>query len=295
MSSNPRSAPYPIEPLAPGDAEHGSLPGVIPVLADLGAESRSRILHFIVTSTLDRGVAPTAVIALYADLAGDERAVQYADQHFVLREVQPDWRDAEDRVLDMEVTARRRGLDLSAAWRRAQDVAMRREDPLEQLARLAGTPTQQARVERSIFDDPEDLDELEAEDAAATLHTVLVGGEPHLLDLDVDAQTRIRRYVIDEALEHGLPAIETQEMYRLFEVNGDERAIQYLDRVFVAHDLPGEWMDLQSLARRVAGAAEMSGKDAGRLFADLMRASPGMDPVVGLERLAEKLRMPGLR
>jgi hypothetical protein len=269
--------------------------GAESTIADLSEEARSRIINFIVTCTLDRGVAPTAVLALYADLASDEQAVQYADRHFVARDVQPDWRDVEDRVMDLEDAARQRGLDLCTAWRRTQDVDMRREDPLEQLSRLAGTAQQRVRAERSIFDDPDDLDELEAEDADASLHDVLEGALPDLLDLDVEAQTRIRRFAIDEALEHGLPAVETLEMYRQFELNGDARAIQYLDRAFVEHELPADWMDLQSLARRVAGAAEVTGQDAGRLYADLMRASPALDPVVGLERLAERLKLPRLR
>ena len=97
-------------------------------------------MRYIVTSTLEHGVAPTAVIALYADLAGDALAVRYADRRFMLREVPPDWRDVENRVADLEVTARERGLDLAAAWRRATGVAMAGQDALEQLARLAGVP-----------------------------------------------------------------------------------------------------------------------------------------------------------
>ena len=124
-------------------------------------------MRYIVTSTLERGVAPTAVVALYADLAGEEAAVRYADRRFMLREVPPDWRDVENRVVDLETSALDRGLDLAAAWRRATSVAMHGQDALEQLARLAGVSALGAgRAERSIFDDPEDLDELEAEDAA---------------------------------------------------------------------------------------------------------------------------------
>src|SRR5919202_5293592 len=151
MNAMWRSAPHTPDP-SPQDSP-GQLAAAepLPTLADLDDESRGRILHFIVTCTLDRGAVPTAVIALYADLGGDERAVQYADQHFVLREVQGDWRSVEDRVLDLEDAARQRGLDLAAAWRRAQHVAMRSEDPLEQLARLAGTASQRSRPERSIF------------------------------------------------------------------------------------------------------------------------------------------------
>src|SRR5579864_126723 len=111
-----------------------------PVLEDLSPEASGRIVRYIVTVTLERGVAPTAVVALYADLAGDDLAVRYADRRFMLREVPPDWREVENRVMDLEESARERGLDLAAAWRRASSVAMHGQDPLEQLARLAGAP-----------------------------------------------------------------------------------------------------------------------------------------------------------
>jgi hypothetical protein len=60
-----------------------------PLLEDLTPEASGRITRYIVTMTLERGVAPTAVIALYADLAGDPLAVRYADRRFILREVPP--------------------------------------------------------------------------------------------------------------------------------------------------------------------------------------------------------------
>src|SRR5579871_1062460 len=138
-----------------------------PTLEDLSPDAAGLIVRYIVTSTLERGVAPTAVVALYADLAGEEAAVRYADRRFMLREIPPDWREIENRVADLEASALDRGLDLAGAWRRATGVAMPGQDPLEQLARLAGvsrTGSGSSRSERSIFDDPEDLDELESED-----------------------------------------------------------------------------------------------------------------------------------
>src|SRR4051812_8931613 len=152
-SADPDSAPVPIEPP--------------PTLEELSPEAAGLIVRYIVTSTLERGVAPTAVVALYADLAGDELAVRYADRRFMLRELPPDWSDIENRVLDIEDGARERGLDLAAAWRRAVGVAMQGEDALEQLARLAGVRHSASRAQRSIFDDPEDLDELEDVDLEA--------------------------------------------------------------------------------------------------------------------------------
>src|SRR5216684_4713831 len=149
-----------------------------PSLEDLSPESSGRIVRHIVTSSLEHGVAPTAVVALYADLAGDELAVRYADRRFMLREVPADWREVENRVADLELGARERGLDLAAAWRRASGVAMHGQDAIEQLTRLAGVRSQAAQRRRSIFDDPEDLDALEDEDTFATYHERLTDRLP---------------------------------------------------------------------------------------------------------------------
>src|SRR4051812_8158594 len=258
-SADPDSAPVPIEPP--------------PTLEELSPEAAGLIVRYIVTSTLERGVAPTAVVALYADLAGEEAAVRYADQRFMLREVPPDWREVENRIMDLEASALDRGLDLAAAWRRATSVAMHGQDALEQLARLAGVSRSSVgRAERSIFDDPEDLDELEAEeDSLDALYERLGDRAPELLDLAFEAQTRIRRFAIEERLEHGLPPIELIDLYRGLELNGDARAQQYLDLVYVDREPPPDWRELQSEAGRLVEMAEARGRDAGRLFADLLR------------------------
>src|SRR6266571_29600 len=141
-----------------------------PSLEDLSPESSGRIVRYIVTSSLEHGVAPTAVVALYADLAGDELAVRYADRRFMLREVPADWRELENRVADLEPSARERGLDLAAAWRRASGVAMHGQDAIEQLTRLAGVRNPGAQRQRSIFDDPDDLDTLDEEDSPEAFH-----------------------------------------------------------------------------------------------------------------------------
>ena len=264
-----------------------------PNLEDLTPEASGRIVRYIVTSTLEHGVAPTAVVALYADLAGDELAVRYADRRFMLREVPPDWRDVENRVVDLEESARERGLDLAAAWRRATGVAMHGQDALEQLARLAGVRLSSSAAgqrERSIFDDPEDLDELEAEDAGPESFYERMGDRlPELVDLTPEAQQRIRRFAIEERLEHGLPPVELLDLYRGFEMSGDFRSQQYLDRVYVEHEPPAEWVDLQSEAGRLVDMAEARGRDAGRLFADLLRTSPALEAMTAVRLLMERL------
>ncbi|MBI2755592.1 MAG: hypothetical protein HYX52_02680 [Chloroflexi bacterium] len=264
--------------------------GPTPTLDDLGAESRDRIVRFIIANTLGGGVAPTAVIALYADLAGDPPAIRYADQRFMLRQIPPDWREVEEHVVDLDETARGRGMDLGSAWRRATAVAVGSEDPLEHLARLAGAHRTGSRSGRSIFDDPEDLDGLD-DDMDATLHARLEARQPDLVDLDDLAQGRIRRYAIEEQLEHGLPPYELIELYRGFDESGDERARQYLDRVFVEHEAPYDWDELQKEARRVMAAAQSRGRDAGRLFATIVGTSPGTDALVALHVVMERLQL----
>ena len=283
--------PVPVQDLTPTDApgEPGTPIEPQPSLADLSPEAGGRIVRYIVTSTLEHGVAPNAVVALYADLAGDELAVRYADRRFILREIPLDWRDVENRVVDLESSARERGVDLATAWRRATSVAMHGQDVLEQLARLAGVPNSSPQRQRSIFDDPEDLDALEDEDSVDGLSSRLVDRAPDLLDLAADAQQRIRRFAIEERLERGLPPVELLDLYRVFEIAGDERAQQYLDRVYVEREPPGDWLDLQSEAGRLVDMAEARGRDAGRLFADLLRTSPALEPLIAVRLLTERL------
>jgi hypothetical protein len=270
------SAPLPIDPP--------------PTLQDLSAEASGRIVRYIVTNTLERGVAPNAVVALYADLAGDDAAVRYADRRFMLREVPADWRDVENRVVDLEASALDRGLDLAAAWRRATGVAMHGQDALEQLARLAGVRQNSLSSRpRSIFDDPDDLDALEAEDSLEALYERLADGLPDLFDLADEAQSRIRRFAVEERLEHGLPPVELLDLYRSFDISGDQRAQQYLDRIYVSREPPSDWLDIQSEAGRLVEMAEARGRDAGRLFADLLRASPAMEPMTAMRLLMERL------
>lgn len=292
MNAGRDTDPPPLHELQPSALSDDPLApiGPPPTLADLSTEASSRIVRYIVTVTLERGVAPTAVVALYADLAGDELAVRYADRRFMLREVPPDWREVENRVIDLEDSARDRGLDLAAAWRRATGVAMHGQDPLEQLARLAGVRNPAAQRQRSIFDDPEDLDTLEDdEERVDAFHDRLTDREPDLFDLGDEAQRRIRRFAIEERLEHGLAPVELIDLYRAFDLAGDLRAQQYLDRVYVDRMPPSDWVDLQSEAGRIVDLAEARGRDAGRLFADLLKTSPGLDPLTALHLLLERL------
>src|SRR4051812_67086 len=92
LEADDPDAPLPIEPQ--------------PSLTDLSAEAYGRIVRYIVTNTLEHGVAPNAVVSLYADLAGEVNAVRYADRRFMLREVPADWREVENRVVDLEESAR---------------------------------------------------------------------------------------------------------------------------------------------------------------------------------------------
>src|SRR5439155_11852623 len=141
----------------------------------------------------------------------------------------------------------------------------------------------------SIFDDPDDLDALEEEDSVELIYERMEDREPELFDLASEAQQRIRRFAIEERLEHGLPPVELLDLYRGLEIAGDQRSQQYLDRVYVEHAPPPEWLDIQSEAGRLVDMAEARGRDAGRLYADLLRTSPTIEPVVALRLLTERL------
>jgi hypothetical protein len=117
-----------------------------------------------------------------------------------------------------------------------------------------------------------------------------VDRSPDLVDLEVEAQDKIRRYAVEERLERGLAPIELLELYRAFEIAGDDRARQYLDRVFVERQPPADWLELQAEAQRILDLAESRGRDAGRMYADAHRASPGIGPLAALRATAERLR-----
>ena len=129
----------------------------------------------------------------------------------MLREVPPDWREIEDRVMDLETGALERGLDLAAAWRRASGVAMHGQDALEQLARLAGVS--RSRLEKRGSDRSSTIRRISTSSKPRRTRSTRCTGvsddrAPELLDLAVEAQARIRRFAIEERLEHGLPPIE---------------------------------------------------------------------------------------
>jgi len=264
-----------------------------PTQLELDSYSRNRVRRFIIQSALFGGATGEMVAGLYADLAGDDRAGRYLDARFLLRQMPPDWRQVEDTVLDLAEDARRRGVDLAAAWRRAGEVATEQpdEDPLDALARLAGIEVGRRPV-RSIFDDPDDLDEeadalgADAPDPRAPLPP---DRPPSLHDLSPTAQEAIQRFVIEERLERGLAPVALMELYRALALDGDERARQYLDRVYVEGDLPPEWRELQVEAEQVFELAARRGKEAGVLYAALHRRGGGLSALDLLHRLRDEL------
>jgi hypothetical protein len=260
--------------------------GRLPELADLSDDARCHVMSFIIRSALGGGSAPSAVMELYGELGDDPQAIRYLDRRFVMHELPSDWRDIDERVVELDHVAHSRGVDLAALWRRAGQVTVQVSDPLEQLERLAGSAGVRIQAPRSIFDDPEDLDE-EIDESA--LYQPMSGALPDIVDLAVDAQARIRQYAIEERLERGLAPIELLELYRHFEDVEDERARQYLDRVFVHNDPPFDWVDLQDRAQAVAAEAEMRGLDAGKLFATVVGTGVAEDPLLSLEMVRERL------
>ncbi len=254
-------------------------------LADLGVVSRNRIRRFIIHSALAGGANVEAVASLYADLSDDPPANRYLDGRFLLRRVPPDWRVVEDEVLDLAEMARRQGVDLAAAWRRTQEVAAAQpeDDPTDALARLAGVEVV-SHSTRSIFDDPENLDDYQDPVYLDRLAPFGPGRQPALHELTPNAQEAIRLYVVEERLEYGLAPAELMELYRHLDLDGDERARQYLDRVYVDGDVPVEWEAIQQQADDTRELASRRGKDAGRVFSEARRRDSGV-PVLELLRI----------
>ncbi len=86
-----------------------------------------------------------------------------------------------------------------------------------------------------------------------------------------------------------MPPVELIDLYRGLELNGDQRSQQYLDRVYVDREPPADWQEIQSEAGRLVEMAEARGRDAGRLFADLLRTSPELEPMTAMRLLMERL------
>src|SRR5437870_2959243 len=86
-----------VELEAEEEPEEAAPLGPTPTLRDLEPGSRAALTAFIIATALGGGSAATAVMELYANLAGDESAVRYADRRFMAREIPPDWRDIEER------------------------------------------------------------------------------------------------------------------------------------------------------------------------------------------------------
>lgn len=263
--------------------------GDAPALDDLAPRSRRLVRRFIVDATLAGGASAALVAALYADLADDPLALRYIDARFVHGWVPPGWRQVEDQVAEMEEAARQRAIDLAVAWRWAAATADDEEDPLDALARLAGAWAAR-KAPRSIFDDPEDLDDHDLVGEADFVSAFPPDRPLRLHDLHPDAQERLRLFAVEERLERGLPPVELMELYRHFETVGDARARQYLDRIYVEREPPDDWRALQRQADEALALAELRGRDAGRLFAELRRQYVGLDALSLLRLLSERLQ-----
>ena len=57
----------------------------------------------------------------------------------------------------------------------------------------------------------------------------------------------------------------------------------------MSREPPADWLGIQSEAGRLVDMAEARGRDAGRLFADLLRTSPDLEPMTAMRLLMERL------
>ncbi len=141
----------------------------------------------------------------------------------------------------------------------------------ELLAR-AEQEEQLASAARSIFDDPELLDEDVDERAART-----VDRQPSLADLTDEGRQAIERHLVAEALCYGVAPAQTMRLREQLSAAGDERSLQYLDIPFELGQRPPDWDELRDRALRLRARLEALGRDSADLFARTEAAHPELD------------------
>jgi hypothetical protein len=237
-------------PSQPADGDHREL-----AMSDLSDPAVERIRRFLAASTVKGGASPADVADLYMapEIVADHGATKYLDRRFVQGEMPADWRHLQD--------------DLTAAHFEAP-VGTTGEGLL---AQADARQTTEDRP-RSIFDDPDDLEEDRADTSAR-----LVGREPALADLGEEGRRAIERHVVAEVLNYGLPPVAEMQLRDMLDATGDERSIQYLDLPFEHGERPEDWDELRDRAIRLRAALEARGQDAADLLAKIESSRPDLD------------------
>ena len=238
-----------------------------PRLADFSSAAADRIRRFVADSVVKGGASPADVADLYtaAEIVGDGPATAYLDGRYVHGELPSDWRDLQD--------------DLTALHREAPR-GISAEDLLTRLDR----GNHVVQMHRSIFDDPDDLDD----DGADTVSRML-DADRRLADVTADGPRCIERHIVAEVLGYGIAPIKTMELRDNLGASGDDRALQYLDLPFESGERPADWDELRDRALRLRARMERRGWDSGELFSQVEAGHPGLDARELLAVLEERV------
>jgi hypothetical protein len=225
-------------------------------MTDLAPPAADRIRRFMAESTVRGGASPAEVADLYtsAEIVEDPGATAYLDRRFVHGEVLADWRELQDR--------------LSAVYLEGRQTAS-----AEGLLARALDDADSSRAPRSIFDDP-DEDELLALDEQTER---MDGRDPNLTDLVDVSRHAIERHIVSEVLCYGVAPYKVMQLREGLRVDGDERALQYLDLPFELGDRPADWDALRDRALMARARLERLGIDPADAYANADASHPDVD------------------
>lgn len=239
----------------------------VPRLDTISASASARIRRFLADSTVKGGASPADVADLYTapEIMADTDATAYLDRRFVHGDMPSDWRRVQD--------------DLNAA---------RYDAPpgLTGEALLARSVIGEAgwQPARSMFDDPEELDE-----AVENRGAVLLDRDPTLEDLTPDGRRAIERLLVAEVLGFGIAPIKIMELRELLDASDDARGLQYLDLPTDRGERPADWDSLRDRAARLRGRLSAAGHDPGDLFARTEADHPYLNAADVLDLLGDTL------
>lgn len=235
-------------------------------LGDLSAEAAARIRRFMAEAIIKGGSTPAAVADLYLahEVVADVLATEYLDRRFVHGEMPGCWRALQDALAEAHFGA---PPAITA----------------ERLLALVDQCGPAERKPRSIFDDPEDLDEYEDgdDDRAARLEE----RDPTLSDLTEDGKLSIERMVIADVLCYGIAPYRVMELRERLRAAGDERSLQYLDLPFELGDRPLDWDRLRDEALMLRAHYERRGVDC----SDAYGRADGLHPEMSAHDLMRLL------
>jgi hypothetical protein len=207
-------------------------------------------------STVRGGASPGDVAGLYTsqEIVDDDHATTYLDRRFVHGEMPADWRSFQDDLSNAYLDGRP-GVSGEALLARVRDQAERH---------LSG---------RSIFDDPDDLDEEVDEYDTSRMED----RDPNLSDLDPTSRRAIERYIVSDVLCYGVAPYRVMQLREEFRAAGDDRALQYLDLPFELGDRPVDWDGLRDRSLMLRARLESIGVDPSDAYAQADNAQPDLE------------------